>query len=138
MKVILPYNVMVIANGDFFVEGLKPGDLVRGYHYNAKKIVNMVLTSVIELEPMETVSIKCKDTKPISFGNQTKVLSLGGPGKCNAVPFLLSVCTKNPRKLNSYPIIVTERDRIVPMYELEWENDEYYLWAEGILVGSSS
>jgi hypothetical protein len=138
MKVILPYNVMVIANGDFFVEGLKPGDLVRGYSYNAKKIVNMALTSVTKLEPMETVCLKCKELKFLFFGNQTKVLSLGGPGRCNAVPFLLSVCAKNPRKLNSYPIIFTERDKIVPMYQLEWENDDYYLWAEGILVGSSS
>lgn len=138
MKVILPYNVMVIANGDFFVEGLKAGDLVRGYHYNEKKIVNMVLTSVTRLEPMETIVIKCRDTKPFTFGNQTKVLSLGGSSKCNAVPFLLSICAKNPRQLNSFPIISADRSEVVPTYEIEWENNEYYLWAEGILVGSSN
>lgn len=138
MKVILPYNAMVIANGDFFVEGLKAGDLVRGYSYNEKKVVTMVLTSVTKLEPMPTVTMKCKDYKDILFSNQTKVLSLGGSSKCNAVPFILSVCTKNPRKLNTFPVISADRGDPVATYELEWDNDDYYLWAEGIVVGSSS
>jgi hypothetical protein len=132
MKVILPYNAMVIANGD-----LKAGDTVRGYHYNEKKIVNMVLTSATRLADTESIHVKCTGGKTYTFSRETKVLSMGGSSKCYAVPFLMGVCTKNPRIQNTFPIVTADRDILVPTYELEWENDNYYLEAEGILVGSS-
>jgi hypothetical protein len=139
MKVLLPYNTMVLGTGDLFVEGLKAGDSVRGYHYNEKKIVDFTLTAVTKVDPVHLVTLHYSMTKPITFCALTKVLTQGGPIECYKAPFLMGVCHANPRQLNMFTKLRVEESRdTVPVYELEWEGQDYFLWAEGILVGSPS
>lgn len=137
MKVILPYNIMVLCKDDFFVEGLKPGSIVRGYHYNEKKNVEFPITKVTPLGEVISAEIEFAGIKPIVLCSLTKLLSLGGPTVSYNAPFGMGVCNVNPRTVNTYPIKnCNETGQVIAAYELEWDNDSYFLWAEGILVGS--
>lgn len=138
MRVVLPYNTLVLSTGDCFVEGLHPGSIVRGYHYNEKKIVDFPLLSVELLENTQAITLQCHRLKPTTFCGLTKVLTQGGPTECFKAPFLLGVCQANSRQLNVFARMgVEETPGNIPVYELTWESQDYFLWAEGILVGSS-
>jgi len=137
MKVILPYNILVLCAGDFFVEGLKAGDVVRGYYYNEKKYVTFPLLSVTKVGEVPIVNLVAKDLKPITLSDRTKVLTMGGPTECYKAIFLMSICQTNPKQVNIHTITSRlETKETVECYELEWEGQNNFLWAEGILVGS--
>jgi hypothetical protein len=73
------------------------------------------------------------------YSGLTKVLTQGGSVECYKAPFLLGVCLTNPRQLTTFG--VTGKDELhdeVKVYQIEWEDQNFFLWAEGILVGSLS
>lgn len=136
MKAILPYNVMLLSQGGY-PEYLNAGDIVRGYNYNEKKIVEFPVTKVTRLESTRVIRIDMNRSKSMYFSGLTKVLTQGGPVACYKASFLLGVCQTNPRQLNVFTVVGIEETRDeVPTYEIEWEDQNFFLWAEGMLVGS--
>lgn len=140
MKVILPYNTMVLSETDCFVEGLSAGSIVRGYHYNEKRIVDFPIKEITRIDPERALRMTMLGLdNSITFCGATKVLTAGGPIECGKAPFLLGVCHSNPRRLNTYNRIQTEElATTIKAYEIEWECQDFFLWAEGMLVGSTS
>jgi len=137
MKAILPYNVMILSQGGF-PEYLNAGDIVRGYNYNEKKIVEFPVTKVTRLpSSVGLIRIDMNRSKSLFLSGLTKVLTQGGPIVCYKAPFLLGVCQTNPRQLNVFTVVGKEETRDeVPVYEIEWDDQNFFLWAEGMLVGS--
>jgi hypothetical protein len=128
---------MILSVDNFVVEDLHPGDIVRGYHYNEKKIVDFPITAITELNPTYPVRLDYNPPKTLVLSGLTKVLTQGGSTECYKAPWLLGVCHANPRQLVTFTrVSILEPMDKVPTFKLEWDNPDYFLWAEGILVGS--
>jgi len=138
MYAILPYNTFIWA-GECYPEYLSVGAEVTGYHYNDKRIVRFPITKIERLEPTRLIQLKFTDPKLKiqRFSGLTKVLTVGGPTECYKAPYLIGVCQNNPRQLMMFNVMeLTELTEEVPVLRLEWEDQNYFLWAEGVLVGS--
>ncbi len=138
MYVILPYNSF-IWTGECYPEYLTVGAEVTGYHYNEKRSVKFPITKVERLEPTRLIQLKFTDPKlkVQRLSGLTKVLTQGGPIECYKAPYLIGVCQHNPRQLNIFNVMeTTELTEEVSVFRLEWDDQNYFMWAEGILVGS--
>ena len=138
MYAIVPYNTHILTK-EGFPEYIQVGDTVRGYHYNAKKIVEFPITKIERLDPTRLIQLKFTDPKIKiqRFSGLTKVLTQGGPAECYKAPYVLGVCQTNPRQLSVFSVLeMAELTEEVSVFRLEWDDQNYFLWAEGILVGS--
>ncbi len=125
-----------MTQGDKLISEVQNGEQLIAYS-PTRRMMGFVTVQVVPIEPKIKIGLLITMFRWINVLAETMAYTNGGPVPVSTLPsYFTSFCPMNPLKMATREIADVVEYGVVPAVQVSWPEDSYYLWSEGLLVGS--